>query len=103
MLDDADQHRNKRQKVESHANGNKDEVSGNTPLLATNLEQQNYCKEEEGQTSAMADIEMNSDLQAAQNVKEVSLEQLEEDMGDAFLLCRSSKTSCPSRLTVQCC
>ena len=103
MLDDADQHRNKRQKVESHENGNNGDDSVNASLLATNHERQNVSKQEDGQSPAMADIEMGGDQQEMQNTEDASLERLEEDMGDAFLLCRSSKTLRPSQLIVQCC
>ena len=103
MLDDADQHRNKRQKVEPHENGDNGEVPVNTSLLATNHERQSESKQEEGQSPAMADIEMGGDQQETRNAEDASLERLEEDMGDAFLLCRSSKTLRPSQLIVQCC
>lgn len=80
MNEDADQHRDKRQRREEDV---KDDMELDHSILPTNHDRSEF--QESGKPAADADVE----LRAGQS--DAALEQLEKDMGEPFLLCRSSK------------
>ena len=82
MIEEADQHRDKRQRLEPQRN--EDAMEVNASMLPTNHERQKPMKEEGGSSPKVADIALNLETD------DVSHEQLQKDMGGAFLLCRSS-------------
>ena len=76
-MTDPDQHRDKRQRI-----GEAAELDHT--IHPTNHERQPK-KEENSATPAMGDIEMQD------SAGDPALDELEKDMGEPFLLCRSSK------------
>ena len=80
MTEDSDQHRDKRQKTEPDRQENVDAMEVERPTQPTNHDRNAEVKlEEEIPSEVVADID------------NTSLDQLQKDMGDAFLLGRSSK------------
>jgi hypothetical protein len=85
LTDDADQHRDKRQRREEPLVEKGAEMEVDESILPTNHERSTEMKKEETATPHVTMIEQEQDGSAE------SLEQLEKDMGQPFLLCRSSK------------
>ncbi|OCT55050.1 rox3 family protein [Cladophialophora carrionii] len=83
LVDDADQHRDKRQRRDSGREDQADQMEVEPITHATNHDR-NDMMEVEGE-DRVADGVSAAHLM----VDEKTLEQLQEDMGDAFLLCRS--------------
>lgn len=89
MADDTDQHRDKRPRLNNGQGA--DRIEGEAFPNATNHDRQDSM-----------DVDVDED-KGAQVVKpaggsaadEITLEQIQEDMGEPFLLCRSSKTLLP--------
>lgn len=80
MTEDSDQHRDKRQKVEPDRHENVDTMEVERPTQPTNHDRNAEVKKEgEVPSEVVAEID------------KISLDQLQKDMGDAFLLGRSSK------------
>jgi cell division protein FtsX len=100
MVDDADRHRDKRQRRDSGREEEVDQMEVEPITQATNHDR-NDEMEVDGAAKVVGGVS------AAQlMVDEKTLEQLQEDMGDAFLLCRSSKTlpsSATYNLSLQVC
>ena len=80
MIEDSDQHRDKRQKMETDTRGDEDKMEVARSIKPMNHDRNAEVKEED---------EMPPQLQVESD--EISLDQLQKDMGDAFLLGRSSK------------
>ncbi len=86
MVDDTDQHRDKRQRVDPGKDEKVDSMEMESITEVTNHDRNDEMEvdiKEKGAASEGA---------AGLSVDEKTLEQLQEDMGDAFFLCRSSKT-----------
>ncbi len=87
MMEDIDQHRDKRQKMEVDRHENADTMEVERTTQPTNhnrnadvkVEEEKEEKEEEEEDKIVVDSD------------NTTLDQLQEDMGDAFLLGRSSK------------
>ncbi len=102
-VEDQDQHRNKRQKMYTDEAGAEDKLdteqrsspSGSgpqNPNVATERSQETVNSDGTEVVSAT-----NQGVEGSHLVSDnVSLEQLRKDMGEAFLLCKSSKTLIPS-------
>jgi hypothetical protein len=85
MTEDPDQHRNKRQRMESDVQETADSMEVESSIQPTNHDRSvDLKKEESASPNVMVDpLNQPSD--------DASLDQLQKDMGDAFLLGRSSK------------
>ena len=85
MTDDPDQHRDKRQRIEEGNAGNDDAMEMDSSILPSNHDRSVEVKEEE---AATPDV-----MKGEREQTEIgeSLDQLQKDMGEPFLLCRSSK------------
>ncbi|EHY56368.1 hypothetical protein ABEF92_006903 [Exophiala dermatitidis] len=93
MAEDLDQHRDKRPRLDGAGFGEADQSEVQTPTQATNHDRHNVTDTDITMTEN-ADEPQNSLDRAADNTSrhaegEVTLEQLQKDMGEAFLLCRS--------------
>ena len=86
MTEDADHHRDKRQKLESDGQETPNTMELDRPAQPTNHDRNKEMKKEEG-TSPNAVVD---DLSKTHS-DDAPLDQLQKDMGDAFLLGRSSK------------
>lgn len=75
---DPDHHRDKRQRV-----GDGMDLDG--PMQPTNHERQPMAPTQEGAASNMEDTALQA------STSDPDLDELEKDMGEPFLLCRSSK------------
>lgn len=100
--EDTDQHRTKRQKMGPEEPCIEDKMDTDEPAAPSNHDRQDH--EAAGQ-EARDYNDRGTELTFAMNQSseeihlasdEVSLEQLQKNMGDAFLLCKSSKTLVPS-------
>lgn len=87
MTEDVDQHRDKRQKMESDSNDAAELMEIDRPLQPTNHDRSATTKEEPA-TPKISIPEF-----AVGATDNGSLDQLENDMGEAFLLGCSSKTT----------
>ena len=76
MVEDIDQHRDKRPRLERDQEVDRMEME---PIRQA----MNHDRNDQ--------MEVDSERATAAKVDEKTLDQLQEDMGDAFLLCRSSK------------
>ena len=85
MTEDPDQHRDKRQRMEPREAGNADAMDMDSSVLPTNHDRSAEEKKEEGATPNVLKEELG------ENEIGDSLDQLQKDMGDPFLLCSSSK------------
>ena len=83
MTEDQDQHRDKRQKLDNEG----EKVTG-TMDLEPATQPTNHDRNEPSQKEDVSATEVMEDVT---DTNEVSLDQLRKDMGDAFLLGRSSK------------
>ena len=93
-VDEQDQHRSKRQKVDSKTIA-EDQMEVDSSAKASNHDRQKIPDAEGSNENMQKSSEIMMDEVAADQVPErddMSLEQLQKNMGDAFLLCRSSKT-----------
>jgi len=88
MTEDSDQHRDKRQKLDSSGQDSTKMMEAEYSTQPTNHDRNEEVKKEEGTTPhvTVEDFTNSSD--------DVTLDQLQKDMGEAFLLGRSSKTLC---------
>lgn len=91
MADDNDQHRDKRQKLVSDRDQEMDHMEVEPIRQATNHDR----NDEMDLDGKAKDGEVEGNPRAAdlmKNLNEKTLENLQKDMGEAYLLCRSSKT-----------
>ena len=102
-VEDQDQHRSKRQKMESDATGVEDKMDTDQQSGPSSSGLQNPIVETQQSQGTLnsdgtgVDLATNPTSQESRLASDdVSLEQLQKDMSDAFLLCRSSKTLIPS-------
>jgi hypothetical protein len=82
MLEDVDQHRDKRPRLDG-AGGDDEQIK----VEEESTRATNHDRQDEMETD---DIKPDPILSA--RAVETTLEQLQKDMGEAFLLCRSSKS-----------
>ena len=87
MAEDPDQHRDKRQRLEPHEAETGEAMDVDSSLLPTNHERSAQVKKEEAPTPNVLKVEQEQE----QDQIAETLEQLHKDMGEPFLLCRSSK------------
>ena len=80
MTEDSDQHRDKRQKTEPDRQENVDTMEVERPTQPTNHDRNAEVKKED-----------EAPLAVVAETDNTSLDQLQKDMGDAFLLGGSSK------------
>ena len=89
MADDIDQHRDKRPRLEKRTEEEADQMEIEPLTQATNHDRQEAMVTEDDPASKAQGTNLGGDRLV---VDETTLEQLQKDMGEAFLLCRSSKT-----------
>ncbi len=87
MVEDPDQHRDKRQRLEPHEAETGDAMDVDSSILPTNHDRSAEMKKEEAATPNVLKMEQEQE----QDEIAETLEQLHQDMGEPFLLCRSSK------------
>ena len=90
-MEDADKHRNKRQQVDKTAMY--EDMQRRESILPTNHERNESVKQEEKATPRLAEV------QSVDGLSEMTLEQLEQDMGDADILCTSNNALCTDHLS----
>jgi hypothetical protein len=102
-MEDQDQHRNKRQKMDSEDACKEDKMDTDESPSPTNHDRQNsqHARQpvhdvDSSERSSERSIPKDELKESNQASDDVSLESLQKDMGDAFLLCKSSKTLIPS-------
>jgi len=98
ISEDRDQHRSKRQKIDSEAR-NEDHMDTEESPYPSNHDRQTLSDASQLAQSGETTESSNERSTAEGGLKEsklasdeMSLESLQKDMGDAFLLCKSSKT-----------
>jgi hypothetical protein len=89
-MEDTDQHRDKRARIDSSGPEELERMEVESARHATN-----HDRNDEMDIDSK-DAEADSLKAVALAGDEKTLENLQKDMGDAFLLCRSSKTLSPS-------
>jgi len=99
MVEEADQHRDKRQRLEEADREAGDAMAGvESSILPTNHDRHQDVPSETGDSAGLQATHTAGGATAKFAIgrpavsRETALEQLQEDMGEAFLLCRSSKT-----------
>jgi len=91
MAEDIDSHRDKRPRLDADRDGEQDKMDVDTNVLFTNHDRQ--------LNADMADETNNRTLQPDSSrgrKNEMNTLEQQKDMGEPFLLCRSSKTHLPS-------
>lgn len=84
MADEPDQHRDKRPRLDDPRNDEGDQMELKPLTQATNHDREDQCGRAGSAHTEQREI-------GGRSVDETTLEQLQKDMGEAFLLCRSSK------------
>jgi hypothetical protein len=99
ISEDRDQHRSKRQKIDSEEARNEDNMDTEESPYPSNHDRQILSDANQLAQSGKTTESSNETSTAEGGLKEsklasdeMSLESLQKDMGDAFLLCKSSKT-----------
>lgn len=99
MGDEPDQHRDKRPRLDDPRNDEGDQIELEPVTQATNHDREDLLDTDNGRAGS-AHTEHREI--GGRSVDETTLEQLQKDMGEAFLLCRSSKAlpALPSNVLV---
>lgn len=84
-MEDSDRHRDKRQRIEQESAAD-DSMEVDNSAQSTNHDRNDIVKKEEGLIPKVIVEDLSN------NTDDSALDQLQKDMGDAFLLGRSSKT-----------
>lgn len=95
MTEDIDQHRDKRQKVSGVDTVKEESIEVDARSRPTNHERQPHPGAGLGSSSNAEANTLREDQQRPSS-HDASLEQLQKDMGEAFLICKSSKTLSPA-------